>query len=62
MTLDPSAGSGPTRTNEDWLLELRSGGAVQASALEAMRRYLLRSLPAALARSYYGLQSRGVAI
>jgi len=50
MTLDPSAGSGPTRTNEDWLLELRSGGAVQASALEAMRRYLLRSLPAALAR------------
>lgn len=39
-----------SRSNDDWLHDLRSSGAEQARALEELRRYLLRSLPGALAR------------
>jgi RNA polymerase sigma-70 factor (ECF subfamily) len=50
MSLDPSVDVRSTRSNEDWVRELRAAGSVQAEALEAMRRYLLRALPGALSR------------
>jgi RNA polymerase sigma-70 factor (ECF subfamily) len=38
------------RSNEDWLRDLRAGGAEQTVALEALRGYLLRALPGCLKR------------
>jgi len=38
------------RSNDEWLRDLRSLGAAQKQALEALRAYLLRALPAALKR------------
>lgn len=38
------------RTNEEWLGELRAGGAARDAALEALRAYLLRALPGGLRR------------
>lgn len=38
------------RTNEDWQRDLRAGGAAQEAALQDLRRYLLRALPASLRR------------
>ena len=39
-----------SRSNEEWLRDLRAGGAHQAAALEDLRRYLLRVLPRAMKR------------
>ena len=39
------------RTNEDWLEALRTGGDIQAQALEDLRAVILRGLPYALSRN-----------
>ena len=41
---------GTPRSNEKWLLELRSEGPAQADALEELRIYLIRALPGCLKR------------
>lgn len=48
--LYPSVGMPTQRSNDDWLRELRAGGAEQALALEALRRYLHHALPGCLKR------------
>ncbi|MGH0034165.1 MAG: RNA polymerase sigma factor [Myxococcota bacterium] len=51
VDLDSAVTAPRERSNQDWLRELRAGGAEQAAALQAMRGYLLRALPGAL-RAY----------
>jgi len=41
---------GTPRSNEKWLLALRSEGSAQAEALEELRIYLIRALPGCLKR------------
>ena len=46
---DETPAPGRARSNEDWLRALRREGPEQSTALEALREYLLRALPGALA-------------
>ena len=39
-----------SRSNEDWVSDLKAGGSVQAAALEELRVFLLSALPACLRR------------